>query len=173
MTLELPPLGAKPLLLKRSCGALRLMWSGGIVRRHAGECWGQGGVCAHVSVCACADQRGDGSQRAAGTDVWLPLTVHSGRGWSAEGAAPGPPLPRHKGKRRFDRCEFCSFCAQRLETCSVRNLTFGESQSLRSESESTSIQTTGGGTRVHRWVGGWDEQCEEPSCAPASFDTTN
>lgn len=57
-------------------------------------------VCAHVSVFACAavhvTLRGDSSQSAAGTDVWLPLTVHSRRGWSAIGPTPGPSFPRDK-----------------------------------------------------------------------------
>lgn len=101
VTLELPPLGAKPLLSQKElwgfpfdvvrdyctppCGRmLRARWS----------------VCAHVSVFACAavhvTWRGDSSQRAAGTDVWLPLTVHSRRDWSAEGPTPGAPFPRDK-----------------------------------------------------------------------------
>lgn len=57
-------------------------------------------VCEHMSVFACAavhvTWQGDSSQRAAGTDVWLPLTAHSRGSWSAEGPTPGPPFPRDK-----------------------------------------------------------------------------
>lgn len=105
VALELPSLGGKPLLFKRSGGTFRLMWSGGIVWCNAGECWGQGGVCMHVSVCVRAVVRvtwqGYISQRAAGPDVWLPLTVHSRRGWSGEGPTPSPPFPRTKAKAQL------------------------------------------------------------------------
>lgn len=36
------------------------------------------------------------SQRAPGPDVWLPLTGHSRRGWSAAGPTTSPPFPRTK-----------------------------------------------------------------------------
>lgn len=79
-TSELPSLGAKPLLFKKSRRAFRLMWSGAIVRRRAGECRGQGGVCVRARerfarAAVPVTWRGDGIQRAAGTDVWPPLTV--------------------------------------------------------------------------------------------------
>lgn len=94
-------------------------------------------ACAYVSLFACAAMhvmwRGDSSQRAAGADVWLPLTVRSRRGWSAEGPTLGPPFPRDKSLHRFDRCEFYGFCAQSLEPCRVRNLTFAESQGAFSD----------------------------------------
>lgn len=54
----------------------------------------------HVNVFAHAFVRvtwqGYTSQRAAGPDVSLPLTVHSRRGWSGEGPTPGPSFPRTK-----------------------------------------------------------------------------
>lgn len=126
--------GAKPLLFKRSCRAFRLMWSGAIVRRRAGECRGQGGVC----VRACERLRAQPcSWRGGGTAFKGPLGQtfgcpwlwYSRRGRSAEGPTTGPPHPPDKSWCRFDRCEFCGFCAQSLETCRVRNLTFAESQS--------------------------------------------
>lgn len=58
-----------------------------------------------VSVCVRAVVRvtwqGYISQRAAGPDVWLPLTVHSRRGWSGEGPTPSPPFPRTKAKAQL------------------------------------------------------------------------
>lgn len=96
ITPERPSLGAKTITFQRSCGAFRLMWSEGIVIAHAGECWGQGGVCM-VWVCVRGAVRvtwqGYISQRAAGPDVWLPLTVHSRRGWLFAGPTPSPPFP--------------------------------------------------------------------------------
>lgn len=70
---------------------------------HAGECWGQGGVCMRVSVCACVRAllcmwhgRGTSVKGPLGPDVWLPLTVRSRRGWSGAGPTPSPPFPRTK-----------------------------------------------------------------------------
>lgn len=72
---------------------------------HAGECWGQGGLCMRVSMRVRAAVRvtwqGYISQRAAGPDVWLPLTVHSRRGWSGEGPTPSPPFPRTKARAQL------------------------------------------------------------------------
>lgn len=142
-------------------------------------------VCAHVSVFARAavhvTWQGDSIQRAAGTDVWLPLTAHPRRGWSAEGPTPGPPFPPDKSQRPFDRCEFSGFCAQSLETCRVRNLTFAESQSAfsipcRRQRRVNKRQAKKGGRRCEgvQVVGGRVEQRGgPPSSAPASFDTTN
>lgn len=59
----------------------------------------------HVGVCVCAAVRvtwqGYISQRAAGPDVWLPLTVRSRRGWSGEGPTPRPPFPRTKARSQL------------------------------------------------------------------------
>lgn len=41
------------------------------------------------------------SQRAARPDVWLPLTVHSRRGWSREGPTPSPPVPETKARAQL------------------------------------------------------------------------
>jgi len=59
----------------------------------------------HVRVCVHASVRvtwqGYISQRAAGPDVRLPLTVHSRRGWSGEGPAPSPPFPGTKARAQL------------------------------------------------------------------------
>lgn len=104
LALELPSLGAKPLLFRSSCGAFRLMSSEGIVwfmRENVEgkvEC-----VCVWVCVCAVVHVTWQGyiSQKAAGTDVWLPLTVHSRRGWSGAGPTPSPPFPRTKARAQL------------------------------------------------------------------------
>ena len=104
LALKLPSLGAKPLLFKVSCGAFCLMWSGGIVscmRENVEgkvEC-----VCVWVWVRAAVHVTWQGyiSQRAAGPDVWLPLTVHSRRCWSGAGPTPSPPFPRTKARAQL------------------------------------------------------------------------
>lgn len=99
-TLELPSLGAKPLLFKRSCGAFRLMWHEGIVwcmRENVEgkvECvcvW----ACVRALLCMWHG-RGTSVKGPLGPDVWLPLTVRSRRGWSGAGPTPSPPFPRTK-----------------------------------------------------------------------------
>lgn len=128
---ELPSLGVKPLLFSKSCGVFCLMWSVDIVwcvRENVEgkvEClcmW----VCAHSAVRV--TWLGHISQRAAGPDIWLPLTVHSRRGWSVAGPTPASSVPQDKSRGPVERCEFSGFCAQSPETCRVRNLTFAESQ---------------------------------------------
>lgn len=140
-------LGPKTITFQKgSCGAFRLMWSrgwGGYCARQCGrmlrarwEC-----VFACKCVCVCVHARAGVrvtwqehiSQRAAGPDVWLPLTARSRRGWSGEGPAPSAPpphpsVPRDKSQGPLDRCEFSGFCAQSPETCRVRNLTFAGSR---------------------------------------------
>lgn len=113
--LELPSLGAKPLLFKRSCGVFRLMWSEGIVwcmRENVEgkvEC-----VCmwAWVRVAVHVTWQGYISQRAAGPDVWLPLTVHSRRDWSGAGPTPSPPFPRTKARAQLKDVNSVAFVAK-------------------------------------------------------------
>lgn len=45
-----------------------------------------------------------------------------------QGPLPSPSIPQDKSQGPVERCEFSGFCAQSLETCRVRNLTFAESQ---------------------------------------------
>lgn len=130
LALELPSLGPKPLLFKRSCGDFRLMWSEAIVwcmRENVEgkvECvcvW----VCVRCRACDMAgvhQSKGRGARRLAAPDSAL----QEGLVWWR--AHSEPSIPQDKSLGPVDRCEFSGFCAQSLETCRVRNLTFAESQ---------------------------------------------
>lgn len=52
------------------------------------------------------------SQRAAGPDVWLPLTVHSRRGWSGAGPTSSPPFPRTKARVQLKDVNSVAFVAK-------------------------------------------------------------
>lgn len=78
-----------------------VVW-GGYCARQCGRTSRARWECAFACECVCVCVRaragvrvtwqGHISQRAAGPDVWLPLTARSRRGWSGEGPAPsGPP----------------------------------------------------------------------------------
>lgn len=52
------------------------------------------------------------SQRAAGPDIWLPLTVHSRRGWSGAGPTSSPPFPRTKARVQLKDVNSVAFVAK-------------------------------------------------------------
>lgn len=75
--------------------------SGGYCARQCGRMLRARWECVFACECVCVRARagvrvtwqGHISQRAAGPDVWPPLTARSRRGWSGEGPAPSAPHP--------------------------------------------------------------------------------
>lgn len=161
------------------------MSSGSIVRRHVGECWGQGGVCVRMWACLRALPfmwRGGGTAvkellgqtfgcpwqcTLGGTGLLKgPLRVLLFRGTKASAslidvnsAAFVPKALRHAEWKIWPLARV----RERFQTPLAIS---GQRTSKRAPKKQ--------GRRYQGVPVGWrEEQCEAPSSAPASFDTTN